>query len=331
MPDDAIGPEAMEREALALTDGLHTPRWPTSVHIMDVGPRDGLQNEPYPVSAEQKLRLIAGLVAAGVRNIEVTSFVSPKAVPQMADAAEVAAGLRTIARGRADLGFYALIPNEKGYERALAAGIRHIGLVMSVTETMNRKNINLSVAESVEIARRLIERARADGVTSRVYVSVAFVCPFEGRVDPEWVYALTDEFLAMGADQCCLTDAIGRANPQHVAQVFGTLAERHGPERLAAHFHNTYDMALANTVAALQQGIRFFDASIGGLGGCPFAPGATGNVATEDLVNLMHQMGIETGIDLEKLADLAETVRELSGSLPPSAYYRATRVKRKAS
>lgn len=307
--------------------GIETAHWPARVEIMDVAPRDGLQNEPYLLPAEKKLQLIRGLVDAGLRAIEVTSFVHPKAVPQLADAAEVVASLPQ----REGVAYYALIPNEKGYERALEAGLRHIALVMSVTETMNRKNIKMSVAESVEVAQRLIERARGDGVKVRMYVSVAFVCPFEGPVDPERAFDLTARFLDMGADRCCLTDAVGRANPRQVAHVFQTLAGRHGTERIAAHFHNTYDLALANTVAAMQQGIRFFDASIGGLGGCPFAPGATGNVATEDLVNMLHQMGVETGIDLDKLCDLSEYVGEFSGSVPPSAFYRATRVKQKAS
>lgn len=307
-------------------ESLHTARWPARVELMDVGPRDGLQNEPGLVATEEKLALIEGLVAAGLRRIEATSFVSPKAVPQLADAAQVAAGLLRLA-GRDGVAFYALIPNDKGYARALEAGLRHVALVMSVTETMNRRNIGLGVAESVEIARRLIERARGDGVTVRVYVSVAFVCPFEGRVDPARVLELTGDFLAMGADEACLTDAIGRANPAQVADVFGALVARHGPERLAAHFHNTYGLALANTLAALQQGIFRFDAAVGGLGGCPFAPGATGNVATEDLVNLLHGLGIETGVDLEKLCNVTERVRAFTGRVPPGAYYRATRLK----
>ena len=302
-------------------------RWPGRVDLMDVAPRDGLQNEPEPVATADKLALIQGLLDAGLRRIEVTSFVSPKAVPQLADAAELAAALPR----DSGAAFFALVPNDRGYERALECGLRHVALVMSVTETMNRRNIRMSVAESVETARRMIVRAKGDGVTVRVYVSVAFVCPFEGAVDPERVFALTGEFLAMGADEACLTDAIGRANPAQVAHVFRMLADRHGTERLAAHFHNTYGMALANTVAALDQGIFRFDASVGGLGGCPFSPGATGNTPTEDLVYLLHELGIETGVSLEKLCDVTERVRGFSGRIPPAAYYRATRLKARSA
>ena len=305
-------------------NGVKTAFWPERVRIMDVGPRDGLQNEPYQLSTGQKLALIEGLVNAGVRWIEATSFVHPKAVPQMADAAEVSAGLP---RGNGVI-YYALIPNEKGYDRALAAGIDHVGLVISVTETMNRKNINLSVAESLAIAEKVIGRAKADGVKVRVYASVAFVCAFEGRVDPARTIELTDKLMAMGCDQVCIADSVGRAHPGQVAGLLGALREKHGTERLAAHFHNTYGMAIANTLTAMQQGVSFFDASIGGLGGCPFSPGATGNTPTEDLVHLFHQMGVETGIDLEKLCDISDMVKDFSGSLPPSAYYRATRVKK---
>lgn len=308
-------------------DGIKTSLWPERVQIMDVGPRDGLQNEPYILPTEKKIHLIDGLVDAGVKWIEAASFVHPKAVPQMADAAEVAAGLSR----RDDVRFYALIPNEKGYDRALDAGLNHIALVLSATETMNRKNINMSVSESMAIADRLVGRARSDRVRVRVYVSVAFVCPFEGVTDPKKVIELTDELLAMGADQVCIADTVGRGNPQQVAHLFCHLRRKHTPNRLAAHFHNTYDMAVANTLAAMQQGIAFFDSSIGGLGGCPFSPGATGNTPTEDLVYLFDQVGVETGIELEKLCDVSDFVKEFSGKLPPSAYYRATRVKKKGS
>ncbi len=293
---------------------------------MDVGPRDGLQNEPYMLPTEQKIRLIGGLVDAGVKWIQVTSFVHPKAVPQMADAAEVAAGLPP----RADVRYVALIPNEKGYERALAAGLRHVGLVLSATETMNRKNLNMSVAQSMAIAKRLLERARSDGLVVRVDVSVAFVCAYEGAVDPQRVIAQTETLFGFGADQVCLCDTTGRADPRQVAYLFDEVRRKHGGERLAGHFHDTYGMAIANTLVAMQQGIAFFDTSVAGLGGCPYSPGATGNTPTEDVVYLCRQMGVETGIDLEKLCDVSELVRTFSGRLPPSAYYRATRVKRTA-
>lgn len=302
---------------------LESTHWPARVTLMDVGPRDGLQNEPYLLATEQKIRLIEGLVAAGVQWIQATSFVHPKAVPQMADAAEVAAGLRPGDGVR----YFALIPNEKGYERALACGFKHVGLVLSATETMNKKNLNMSVAESMAIAGRLLQRAKSDGLMVRIDVSVAFVCAYEGTVDPQVVIQQTDTLCALGADQVCLCDTTGRADPRQVGHLFDQVRRKHGSERLAGHFHNTYGMALANTLAALQQGIAFFDTSVGGLGGCPYSPGASGNTSTEDLVHMLERMGMETGIDLEKLCDVCEFVREFSGKIPPSAYYRATRIK----
>jgi hydroxymethylglutaryl-CoA lyase len=304
-------------------EDVRTALWPERVTIMDVGPRDGLQNEPYILPTEQKIRLIGGLVDAGVKWIQATSFVHPKAVPQMADAAEVVAGLPP----HSDVRYVALIPNEKGYERALAAGLKHVGLVLSATETMNQKNLNMSVAQSMAIAGRLLQRAKSDGLTVRVDVSVAFVCAYEGAVDPQRVVTQTEALFKFGADQVCLCDTTGRADPRQVAYLFDQVRRRHGIERLAGHFHNTYGMAIANTLAAMQQGIAFFDASIAGLGGCPYSPGATGNTPTEDVVYLCRQMGVETGIDLEKLCDVSDLVRTFSGRLPPSAYYRATRLK----
>jgi hydroxymethylglutaryl-CoA lyase len=308
-------------------DTIKTSRWPEAVTIMDVGPRDGLQNEPYVLPAAKKIRLITGLVDAGVKWIQATSFVHPKAVPQMADAAEVVAGLPQ----RDDVHYFALIPNEQGYERARAAGMIHLALVLSATETMNQRNLNLSVSESMAIAEQLLRRAKNEGVMVRVDISAAFVCAYEGVTDPGQVVQQTDELLAMGADQICICDTTGRANPQQVAELFAALRHERSPDRLAAHFHNTYGLALANTVAAMQQGITFFDASVAGLGGCPYSPGATGNVATDDLVNMLNQMGVKTGIDLERLCDVSDFVQEFSGQLPPSAYYRATRVKKKVA
>lgn len=312
---------------MAELDSIKTSLWPERVTIMDVGPRDGLQNEPYLLPTEKKIRLIEGLVDAGIKWIEATSFVHPKAVPQMADAAEVVAGLPQ----RGDVRYFALIPNEKGYDRALDSGLKHLVLVLSATETMNQKNLNMSVSESMAIAERLLQRARNDGVMVRADISVAFVCAYEGVTDPKQVIVQTDELLAMGADQVCLADTTGRANPQQVAELFSVLRHKHAPDRLAGHFHNTYGMAVGNTVAAMQQGIAFFDSSIGGLGGCPYSPGSTGNTPTEDLVYMFNQMGVETGVELEKLCDVSEFVREFSGKVPPSAYYRATRIKKKAS
>jgi hydroxymethylglutaryl-CoA lyase len=304
-------------------NALDSTRWPERVTIMDVGPRDGLQNEPYLLPSDSKIRLIKGLVAAGVKWIQATSFVHPKSVPQMADAAEVVAGLPPGDGVR----YFALIPNEKGYERALAAGLKHVGLVLSATETMNQKNLNMSVAESMAVAGRLLRRAKSDGLMVRVDVSVAFVCAYEGTVDPQRVIQQTDTLFTLGADQVCLCDTTGRADPRQVGYLFGQVQRTHGSERLAGHFHNTYGTGLANTLAAMQYGIVFFDTSVGGLGGCPYSPGASGNTPTEDLVYMLERMGVETGIDLERLCDVSEFVREFSGKIPPSAYYRATKIK----
>lgn len=302
-------------------DGIRTTQWPERVTIMDVGPRDGLQNEPYSLSTEHKIRLIEQLVDAGVTWVEATSFVSPKAVPQMADAAEVMAGLKR----RPGVHYVALIPNEKGYERALAAGVSDMAFVLSATESMNRKNLNMSVAQSMEILEHLLARAKHDGIFLRVDLSVAFVCAYEGLVDLDKVLAQSDALFAMGTDQLCLADTTGRASPEHVARLFAGVRRTHGTERLAGHFHNTYGAALANTIAALQQGVTVFDSSIGGLGGCPYSPGSTGNTPTEDLVYMLEQMGVKTGIDLDKLCEVSDFVKEFSGKVPPSAYYRATR------
>ena len=280
------------------------------VIVNDVGPRDGLQNQPVQVPTAGKLKLIRRLLAAGLKHIEVTSFVSPKAVPQMADAAEVYAGLPPAA----DVEYSALIPNEKGYERARAAGARSVAVVLSATETMNRKNISMSLEQARAVSHAVVARARADAVTSRAYIAVAFECPYEGPVDAERVRLLAAELFERGADEVIIADTIGAANPQAVARLFERLGREFGTERLSAHFHDTRALALANAWAALQAGIRKFDASIGGLGGCPFAPGASGNVATEDLVLLLHQCGYATGIDVDKLCDAVAVASELIGA-----------------
>ena len=306
-------------------EGIETDLWPDEVKLMDVGPRDGLQNEPYMLPTEKKIRLIEALADAGVTRIQATSFVSPKAVPQMADAAEVMAGIKR----REGVRYFALVPNERGYDRALASEVNDIALVLSATDTMNRKNLNMSVAESMGVAERLLRRAKDDALAARVDVSVAFVCAYEGAVHPDKVAAQTDALFELGADQVCLCDTTGRADPRHVARLFAMVRRKHGIERLSGHFHDTYGMALANTVAAMQQGIAFFDTAIGGLGGCPYSPGASGNVATEDVVSMLRQMGVASTIDLDRLCDVTDFVKDFSGAIPSSAYYRATRVERK--
>ena len=268
------------------------------VTINEVGLRDGLQNQPRPVDTAHKLALLDALLAAGIRHVEATSFVSPKAVPQMADAAEIMARLPD--RDRID--YSVLVPNVKGYERARAADARSVAVTLSCTETMNQRNINMSLAQAEAVCAEVMRRAAADGVIGRAYLSVAFICPFEGVVDREIVIRLAAAMVDAGAREVIVADTIGAADPIHVGEVFAILARRHGPELLSGHFHDTKGLALANCHAAFSHGVRKFDASVGGLGGCPFAPGAAGNVATEDLVNMFESAGCATGIDLDKLS-----------------------------
>lgn len=271
---------------------------PDAVEVVEVGPRDGLQNEGQPVSTEDKLRFIELLAKAGFRRIEATSFVHPKAVPQMADAADVMAGLTP----REGLTYMALVPNRRGMERALAAGVRQVAVFTGATDSFTRHNVNMTVAESIEAFRPVLAMARAESVTVRAYVSVSFGCPYEGPVAPERVLDVTRRLLDLGVDEVVLGDTIGVATPNQVPDVVGPAAAAAGVVRVALHFHDTRGTALANVLAALQIGVATFDASAGGLGGCPYAPGAAGNLATEDLLYLLHGMGIRTGIDLNAVA-----------------------------
>ncbi|MEH6591357.1 MAG: hydroxymethylglutaryl-CoA lyase [Halioglobus sp.] len=279
------------------------------VLVNDVGPRDGLQNQATILSAAQRLELIRALARSGVASIEAGSFVSPKAVPAMAGAGQIFAELDT----SGDVEFQALIPNMKGYELARAAGVRQTLLVVAATETMNQENVRMSVEQSMNVAGEIMSLAAADGIASYGCVAVAWECPFEGKTDLEQVRALTSRYLEMGAAGVVLADTIGAANPGSVHDLMTILVNDHGAERLACHFHDTRAMGVANAYAALEAGIRRFDASVGGLGGCPFAPGATGNVATEDLVMMLHQMGYETGIDLPLLMEAGRLAGELVG------------------
>jgi hydroxymethylglutaryl-CoA lyase len=274
------------------------------VRVVDVTARDGLQNEPKPVSTRDKLALIEKLARAGVRDIQATSFVHPKWVPQLADAEEVAAGLGKFA----GVTFSALVPNLKGYERALAAGIRHMEFVLSASETFNRKNLNRSLAESLELLEQTTRRAERDGVTLRVGFSTCFHCPFEGRISSQAVLDAVRAARGIGPWRIAVCDTDGMAFPDQVKEVVGRLRNelKMKSEDLILHFHDTYGRGLANTLAGLESGVREFDASTAGLGGCPYCPGASGNLATEDLVDFLTGMGYETGIDLEKLLDAAE-------------------------
>jgi hydroxymethylglutaryl-CoA lyase len=277
--------------------------------INEVGPRDGLQSQDASLSLEQRFEFVEALLAAGIRHVEIGSFVSPRAVPQMAGTGDLA---RRLPRS-VDTELSALVPNMKGYELAKDAGVETVAVVASATETMNQKNIRMSLAQTMEVSREVIARGRAEGVAVMAYLAVAFECPFEGAVDPVLVRDLAAELLEAGASQLVIADTIGAANPAQVKSLMSALAQAHDASRLACHFHDTRALGLANVYAAIESGIRRFDASIGGLGGCPFAPGAKGNVATEDVVMLCEQMGFSTGIDMPALLKVVEKISEMLG------------------
>jgi hydroxymethylglutaryl-CoA lyase len=295
---------------------------PSSVTIVEVGPRDGLQNETAFVPTEQKIALIERLAETGLKRIEITSFVHPKAIPQLQDSEEV---VKRIDQASA-LTYSTLVPNEKGLERALAAGVREIGLFVSASETHNQKNVRMSVADSLKGFRTIAEKALAARIRMRGYVVTAFGCPYEGRISPEKVEFIIDEYQSLGVQEIALGDTTGMANPVMVCRMVERLLPRFTQAALALHFHDTRGLALANILAALEQGVRVFDGSVGGLGGCPYAPGASGNVATEDLVNMLEEMGINTGIDLSKLIECAQFAREIIGKDLPGHLVQAGRV-----
>lgn len=291
------------------------------IFITDVAPRDGLQSQAVTVSTSNKLCLIRALADAGVRSVEATSFVAPQAVPQMADAAEVIAGLRFL-ESETGLRISALVPNLKGLERATAAGAREIAVVISATKTMNLKNINMNLAEAEENCKATLHAARASGLATRAYIAVAWECPFEGATDPDTVVRLAAAMHVAGAGEIVIADTIGAAAPAQVAALLRVLTQSIPLDTLAVHFHDTRGMGAANAYAALEAGVRRFDASVGGIGGCPFAPGAAGNLATEDLVMLAHQCGFTTGIELDALllaVDMSESFlnRPLGGRSMP--------------
>lgn len=283
-----------------------------TIHITDVGPRDGLQNQPKILSLDERLRLIAAIADAGVAGIEVGSFVSPKAVPAMAGTGELVPRLPAAGGVK----YSALIPNMKGYELARAAGVGLVNMVLYASEGMARANVNMSIAEAEDVAADILCAARADGIEVIAAVSVAFACPFDGPTDPAVVRAATEKFLSLGVAQIVIADTIGAANPQQVRSLTRDLVRDHDAQQLACHFHDTRAMGVANVFAAFESGMRHFDASIAGLGGCPFAPGASGNVATEDVVMMLEQMGCATGVDLEALMRASDLAEELTGSAP---------------
>jgi hydroxymethylglutaryl-CoA lyase len=280
---------------------------PHSVEVVEVGPRDGLQNESVTVPTEDKIDLLNALTEAGIKRFEATSFVSPRWIPQLADAAEVLTRLPTTP----GVIYGGLVPNERGYERARSVGISEVVLVISATEGHSRANLNRTVAEALTAIPMLARRGHEDGIHVRVLVSTAFGCPFDGVPDIERVLWIAQSVVAADIDEMTFCDTIGVANPQQVFEIFSRIRHAHPDLKIGAHFHDTRGLALANVIAALDAGIRTFDASIGGLGGCPFAPGAAGNVATEDLVYMLSEMGIETGINLEQLLNASDLVSRL--------------------
>jgi hydroxymethylglutaryl-CoA lyase len=302
--------------------------WPEHVDVREVGPRDGLQNED-PVPVDARVRLIDALSTTGLRFIEAASFVSPKAIPPMAGAGEVMAGIER-APG---VVYSALVPNPRGAELATEAGADELELVVSASETHNQKNVKRSVAESLVGARDVVEIGHGAGVAVEAIVSTAFGCPYEGDIEPERVAQIAGHLIDAGSDRLSFGDTTGMATPRRVDQLLDALERAGiGSERVGLHFHNTRGAALANVVAALERGVTRFDASIGGLGGCPYAPGASGNAVTEDLVHMLADMEIDTGIDLDRLLECARLAQETVGRELPSALLHAgARTRRYAS
>lgn len=271
--------------------------WPERVEITEVGPRDGLQNEANPIPLDRKVGLIDRLSGTGLRRIEAVSFVSPKAIPQMANAAEVMAAIER----RQGVTYIGLVPNERGANDAIAAAVDEIAVVVSASESHNRANVNRSVAESLDAIRNIAGVARAAGIPWSGYISTAFGCPYEGEVPGSAVIEIAQVLRAESPTSIALGDTIGVADPRAVFALVNQFRQELPDVALRLHFHDTRGMALANVVAAMQAGATSFDGSIGGLGGCPYAPGASGNVATEDMVSMLHRMGIDTGINLDAL------------------------------
>ena len=289
-----------------------------TVEIREVGPRDGLQNED-PVPTEAKVSLLDALSRTGVRRIEAVSFVHPKAIPQMADADEVWARVSRVDGVR----YSALVPNSRGAARALDAGFRDIEVVVSASDTHNRKNVNRSTAESLDDIAALVGPLHDAGAVVEVIVATSFGCPYEGDVPPDRVASIVDRVVADGADRVAFGDTTGMATPRRVRDVVTAVRDRQPDIPVLLHFHDTRGTALANILTALELGITEFDASVGGLGGCPYAPGATGNVATEEVVHMLEDMGIETGIDLDALLDAAALAERIVGRPLPSGVLRA--------
>jgi hydroxymethylglutaryl-CoA lyase len=285
--------------------------FPERVRIREVGPRDGFQNEPEVIATEDKVRLIGLLAGTGLRRLEVTSFVRSDVIPQLADAEQV---LEAIERPP-DVSYSVLIPNERGLDRALAYRERfdEVNLFLSASETHNHRNVNRSIAESLAGLEPTIARAREAGLRCEGVISTSFGCPYEGDVPPERVFEIAERLIAAGCEEIAFGDTTGMANPRQVGEFFPAARERLAGVELTAHFHNTRGQGLANVLAALEQGVGSFESSFGELGGCPVPPGSTGNISTEDLVSMLEEMGVETGIDLPRLIEASRAAQEVLG------------------
>ena len=284
------------------------------VHIVEVGPRDGLQNEKTPVSVEARIAFIEALVGAGLHTVEVGAFVSPKAIPQMVNSDSVLRGVNHYP----DSEFHVLVPNEKGYEAARAAGAKVIAVFASASEGFSRANINCSIAESIERFKPVIARAKADSIKVRGYISCVLGCPFDGEVKPQAVVDVAKRLWNLGCYEISLGDTIGVGTPVKARQLLRAVAGAVPMANLAMHFHDTYGQALANLYAGMEEGARVIDSAAGGLGGCPYAPGATGNVATEDVVYMLEGMGVATGVDIPRLVAATNEISRLIGRPPVS-------------
>ena len=296
-------------------------RHPSRVTVVEVGPRDGLQNEAAVVGTADKVAFVNHLSAAGLPVIEVSAFVSPRWVPQMADADEVFAGITR----RPGVRYTALVPNVAGLERALAAGLSEVAIFAAASETFSLRNINQGIDRSLEVYRDVCARATHAGIRVRAYLSTAFGCPYEGVVPPSRVAELSASLIAMGAFEVAVSDTIGIAQPGQVIEVVGAVAGRVALDRVALHFHDTRGTALANVLTALDLGVATFDASAGGLGGCPYAPGAAGNLATEDLIFMLDGLGIETGVNLAAIVEASRFIEARVGHALPSRYAQAVK------
>jgi hydroxymethylglutaryl-CoA lyase len=298
-----------------------------TVRIIEMGPRDGLQNEKTPVSVADRIAFIEALVGAGLHTVEVGAFVSPKAIPQMVNSDSVLRGVNHLAGGE----FHVLVPNEKGYEAARAAGAKVISVFAAASEGFSRANINCSIAESIERFKPVVARAKADGIKVRGYVSCVLGCPFDGEVKPQAVVDVAKKLWDLGCYEVSLGDTIGVGTPVKARQLLHAVSGAVPMANLAMHFHDTYGQALANLYAGIEEGARVIDSAAGGLGGCPFAPGATGNVATEDVVYMLEGMGIKTGVDMTKLVAATNAVCRLLGHPPVSRVAAALNAKRRAT